>query len=151
MTIVLEEICTFIVELARPQEIREIAGAARRIIPIVGGTVVGARLSGKILNVGADWQSMEGDRLAHLDARYAVETNDGALIEVSSQGLRHMSTDVARRIASGEAVDPGSYYMRTLIRLQCGDPRYGWVNESLFLATGGKSGTTVRLAVYRVG
>ena len=42
MTIALEEICTFIVELARPHEIGEIAGAARRIIPIVGGTEAGA-------------------------------------------------------------------------------------------------------------
>lgn len=151
MTISLEEICTFIVEVAHPHEIGQSTEGARRIIPIVGGKVEGARLSGKILNVGADWQSMDGDTLAHLDARYALETDDGALIEVSSQGLRHMSADVAQRIAAGEAVDPESYYMRTLIRLQSGDPRYDWVNQSLFLAKGGKFGTTVRLTVYRVG
>ena len=151
MTIALEEICTFSVDLARPHEIGKSAGGARRIIPIIGGRAEGARLSGKILNIGADWQSMEGETLAHLDARYAIETDDGALIEVTSQGLRSTSIEIAQRIASGETVDPETYYMRTLIRLGSGDPRYGWVNQSLFLAKGGKFGSTVRLTVYRVG
>jgi len=40
--------------------------------------------------------------------------------------------------------------MRTAIRLETGHAAYDWVNRSLFIALGGKVGSTVRLAVYRV-
>lgn len=146
----LEKVCDFTVELARPHEFGECPHGTRRVIPIVGGTVSGERISGRILGVGADWQTVSRDGIAELDARYAIETDDGAVIEVISQGIRHTSPDVAARIAAGEAVDPGEYYMRTAIRLESGHPAYAWVNRALFLANGGKVGTTVRLAVFRI-
>lgn len=40
--------------------IREISASLaghRRIIPIIGGTVSGPRASGRILNLGTDWQN----------------------------------------------------------------------------------------------
>jgi len=88
---------------------------------------------------------------ALLDARYAIETADGAVIEVISQGMRHMRPEVAARVASGESVPFSDYYMRTAIRLQTGHPGYQWVNRSLFLGAGGKIGDTVSLSIYRVG
>ena len=53
----------------------------RRIIPIVGGTAKGPAINGKILNVGADWQTQFASGLTELDTRYAIETDDGATIE----------------------------------------------------------------------
>ncbi len=88
--------------------------------------------------------------VADLDARYAIETSDGAVIEVISQGIRHAPSEVARRIAAGEAVSPTDYYMRTVIRLESGHPNYAWVNRALFLAAGGKVGATVQLTICRV-
>jgi hypothetical protein len=123
----------------------------RRIIPIVGGTARGPRINGCILNVGADWQTVQAGGVAQLDARYAIETDDGAVIEVVSHGIRHASAEVAARIAAGEAVPPSEYYMRTAIRLDSGHPDYAWVARSIYVAEGGKVGNTVRLAVYRVG
>ncbi|RYD95121.1 MAG: DUF3237 family protein, partial [Sphingomonadales bacterium] len=107
-------------------------------------------LNGRILNVGADWQTVSAGGIAELDARYAVETQDGAVIEVISRGIRHASAEVAARIAAGETVPASDYYMRTAIRLSSGHPDYDWVNRSIFVATGGKVGATVRLLVYRV-
>ncbi|MBO9669141.1 MAG: DUF3237 domain-containing protein [Sphingobium sp.] len=146
----LEHVCDFVVELSPAHEMGECAGGKKRIIPIVGGTVSGPLLNGRLLGVGADWQTVDRDGVADLDARYAIETQDGAVIEVLSQGLRHASPDVAARIAAGEAVPPSEYYMRTAIRLESGHPDYAWVNRSLFLASGGKVGSTVRLSVYRI-
>lgn len=146
----LELVCEFAVELTAPKELGDCGVGTRRIIPIVGGTVIGPLLSGRILEVGADWQTVEAGGIARLDARYAMETDDGALIEVASQGIRHVPADVAARIQAGEAVPFTDYYMRTAIWLTSSAPDYAWVNRTMFLATGGKSGSTVRLAIYRV-
>lgn len=140
-----------VLELSRPHETGECPGGRRRIIPITGGTVTGPLIAGRVLGVGADWQTVLAGGIASLDARQAIETDDGAVIEVTSQGIRHASAEVGVRIAAGEAVPPSEYYMRTAIRMECGHPAYDWVNRSLFVATGGKVGPTVRLAIYRVG
>jgi hypothetical protein len=146
----LEFVCDLVVELAAPHEMGRSPAGTRRIIPIVGGTATGPRISGRILDVGADWQTVLAGGVADLDARYAIETNDGAVIEVISQGIRHASSEVSARINAGEAVPPADYYMRTAVRLETGYVEYEWVNRSIFLATGGKVGRTVQLSVYRV-
>lgn len=150
MTLPMTLVCDLVVELSPAHEMGPCPTGLRRIIPIVGGTASGPSLNGRILNVGADWQTVSKEGVAELDARYAIETTDGAIIEVVSQGVRHASAEIAARIASGESVSPSEYYMRTAIRLESGHPSYQWVNRSLFLATGGKVASTVRLSVYRV-
>ena len=150
MTPGLEHAFDLVVELSRPHEMGECPSGTRRIIPIVGGSASGALLKGRVLDVGADWQTVASGGVAGLDARYAIETGDGAVIEVVSQGIRHATPEIAARIAAGEAVPSSEYYMRTAIRLESGHAEYDWVNRSLFLAAGGKVGSTVRLSVYRV-
>lgn len=150
MTIALTHATDLVVELSPPHEMGECPTGTRRIIPIVGGSASGPLLSGRILPIGADWQTVLAGGIADLDARYAIETADGAVIEVISQGIRHASADVHARIAGGEQVDPSQYYMRTAIRLETGHAAYDWVNRALFIARGGKVGNTVRLSVYRV-
>lgn len=151
MTIALEHVCDLVVELSPPHEMGSALSGTRRIIPIVGGTARGPRINGRILNVGADWQTVQAGGVAQLDARYAIETNGGAVIEVVSRGIRVASADVAARIVAGETVPPSEYYMRTAIRLDSGHPDYAWVARSIYVADGGKVGNTVRLAVWRVG
>ena len=46
----------------------------RRVINILGGTVEGPKLKGKILPGGADWQIVRADGVVHLTARYTAET-----------------------------------------------------------------------------
>ena len=150
MSIDLEHVCDLAVELSPPHNMGDCPSGARRIIPIIGGSASGPSINGRILNVGADWLTVQAGGIADLDARYAIETHDGAVIEVISQGIRHSTPDIASRLAAGEAVAPSEYYMRTAIRLESGHPAYGWVNRSIFLASGWKAGSTVHLAVYRV-
>ena len=142
--------CDFVVELTAPHEMGVSPAGTRRIIPIVGGTVRGPLLNGALLDIGADWQTVQTGGLAQLDARYALRTDDGAVIEIISTGMRHAPRETNDRIRAGEEVPPTDYYMRTFVRLETGDERYAWVNRALFLASGGKIGATVRLSVYRV-
>ena len=136
------------VDLAPIREMGAGRAGHRRIIQIIGGSVSGPRLNGRILNLGADWQTIWADRTAELDTRYALETDDGALIEIINYGYRHGSEQVVQRIASGDAVDPADYYMRTHARLETGDPRYAWVNRTLFVGTGGKIGDQVHVKLF---
>jgi hypothetical protein len=146
----LKFVCEVRADLAPPLEKGKGAGATWRIIPIVGGVVEGERLRGRILNLGADWQTVFHDGYAELDTRYAIETHDGALIDVRNFGFRHASPEIMERLLAGEQVDPSLYYMRTQPRLHTGDPRYSWVNRTVFVGTGERLPNAVRIGFFEV-
>lgn len=150
VTPVLTHFCDLTVELADIMEMGEGRAGKRRIIPIIGGTVRGPKISGKILNLGADWQTVFSDGMAELDTRYAFETEDGAVIEIRNFGYRHGSPEVIAAVGRGEDVDPSEYYMRTHARLETGDERYAWVNRMLFVGAGGRNKNSVEIALYAV-
>ncbi|RYH01450.1 DUF3237 domain-containing protein [Salipiger sp. IMCC34102] len=143
--------CRLTVELGPIREMGAGRAGQRRIIPIVGGTVTGPDLSGRILTLGADWQTIFADGVAELDTRYGFETDDGALIEIVNFGYRHGPPDVIAAIARGEDVAHDTYYMRTHARLETGDPRYAWVNRTLFVGTGRRQAACVVVDLYRLG
>ncbi len=145
----LEHCCDLTVELADIREMGNGRAGKRRIIPIVGGTVRG-RITGRILNIGADWQTVFSDGLAELDTRYAMETDDGAVIEIRNYGFRHGPPEVIDRLAAVETFDPGEYYMRTHARLETGDERYSWVNRTLFVGTGGRNRNSVEISLFEI-
>ena len=138
------------ITLAAPQELGETPQGRRRIIGITGGRFSGERLSGRVLPGGADWQLVRPDGVADLDARYTLETSDGALIYVRNRGYRHGPADILKRLASGESVDPGLYYMRTTPRFETGDPRYAWLNRIVCVASGARRRDAVELEVFEV-
>jgi len=144
----LEPFATIEVALGDIIEMGHGRGGKRRIIPIIGGHVSGPHFSGKVLDIGADWQTVFEDGLAELDTRYAFATEDGAVIEIINYGLRHGPKEVLAKIAAGEAVDPDSYYMRTHARLETGDDRYFWVNNLLFIGTGIRLANAVHIQLY---
>jgi hypothetical protein len=122
----------------------------RRIIGITGGTFSGARLSGKVLPGGADWQIIRADGTADLDARYTLETADGALIYVNNKGYRHGPKEVIERMAKGEDVDPALYYMRTTPWFETSAPAYAWLNRIVCVGTGARRAEAVELDFYEV-
>jgi len=138
------------VALAPAQEIGDGPLGRRRIIPITGGEVSGARLSGRVLPGGADWQIVRPDGVAYLDARYTIETHDGALVYVRNRGYRHGPPDVVARLAAGEPVDPARYYMRTTPWFETGDARYAWLNRTVCVGSGERLAAAVRIDFYAV-
>lgn len=144
----LEHVCTLMVALGPIQTMGPGRAGQRRIIPIIGGTVTGPALSGQILNLGADWQTVFAGGMAELDTRYTMQTHDGATIEIINYGYRHGPKEVIEAIARGEDVDPASYYMRTHARLETGDARYDWVNTTLFVGTGARNKSSVQVELY---
>jgi hypothetical protein len=146
----LESLLKADITLAAPQELGESPLGRRRIINITGGTFRGERLSGNVLPGGADWQVIRADGVADLDARYTLETEDGALIYVRNHGYRHGPADVLKKLASGEEVDPSLYYMRTTPLFETGDQRYAWLNRLICVGTGARKQNSVHLEIFAV-
>lgn len=141
--------CVLEVDLAPAQDMGPGSAGKRRIIPIIGGRATGG-LQGRILNLGADWQTIFADGTADLDTRYAIETDDGALIEVVNKGTRHGPEQVIAALARGADQPADSYYMRTHARLEAGDPRYAWVNRMIFVGSGVRRANQVIIQLYLV-
>lgn len=122
----------------------------RRTVSITGGTFSGPLLSGTVLPGGADWQFVESDGLTLVDARYAIETDDGVRIEVRNQGVRHGAPDLMDRIERGDAVPPDQYYFRTTPRFFPPRGKYEWLKRSVYVATGERQAHAVVVRVWRV-
>jgi len=123
----------------------------RRHVPILGGTVTGPGLSGRILPGGGDWQTVRADGMFEIDAHYAIRIEDGATVEVRSQGLRCGSPEVLAALGRGEAAPPTAYYFRTFVRLTTGAPDWMPLNNVLLLSRGERRAAQVLLDLYRVG
>jgi Protein of unknown function (DUF3237) len=60
-----------------------LSGCLLLVPRVTGGTATGPKVFGKFRPVGADWLVVRRDGMAALDVRATMETNDGALINVS--------------------------------------------------------------------
>lgn len=122
----------------------------RRYIPLRGGTVQGPELNGSLVEGGVDWQINRADGVLDIAAHYVIRAEDGALIEVTSSGMRHAEPPVMERLARGESVDPKEYFFRTLIRFQTGAPAWLHLNKVMAIASGRREARLVVLDYYRL-
>ena len=146
----LEFVCDIAVQVAAPLAIGDVGAGVRRIVDILGGTVTGPLLSGRIRPGGADFQLIRAGGVAELHARYVIEAASGALIYVENTGLRSGPAAVLARLNRGEAVDPALVYFRSAPRFETAAPELKWLMENLFLATGVRRPDAVELTLFRV-
>jgi hypothetical protein len=111
-------------------------GGHRRVGVVPSGVFDGERLSGRVLEGGADWQIVRGDGSIALDVRLVLETIDNALIGMTYRGIRHGTPDVIARMEKGEAVDPGDYYFRIAPFFETAATRYAWMNNVVAVGIG---------------
>jgi hypothetical protein len=122
----------------------------RRVVNLLGGTVSGAKLNGRVLPGGADWQIVAADGCIDLHARYTLQSDAGALVQVESKGMRCASPEILARLGRGEDVDPSLYYFRTAMRFETAHPTTAWMNRILALAKGAREKNAVKLDVFEV-
>src|SRR5215212_6104431 len=132
-------------ELANILDVGAAPFGHRRVVNILGGTASGPKFNGRILPGGADWQVVAADGCIDLHARYTLESNTGALVQVDSKGLRSGPPDILARLGRGEDVDPSLYYFRTAMRFESAHPTTDWMNRILALARGARENNAVRL------
>ena len=122
----------------------------RRYVPLGGGTARGPELNGELVAGGVDWQLARADGVLEIAAHYVIRTEDGALVEVRSEGLRHGPAEVMQRLARGEAVPREASFFRTLMRFTTGAPSWAHLNKVMAVAVGQREARAVLLDVYRL-
>ena len=96
----------------------------RRVtFPITGGSFEGDRLRGKVLPGGSDWTVKRSDGIIELDLRITLETDDGALIHMTFEGIRDDGA-------------PGAPYFRTAPRFETSETKYSFLNRMLAVGAG---------------
>jgi hypothetical protein len=95
----------------------------RVTFPIIGGVFEGDRLRGTVLTGGDDWAVTRLDGLVELDLRITLQTDDGALIYMTFEGIRDDGA-------------PDAPYFRTLPRFQTAAPKYAFLNRMLAVGAG---------------
>ena len=75
------------VEVLAPEALDPATGGPIRLISVTGGRVLGG-LQGVILPGGADWQTLRADGTIEIEARYLLQLDDGARVELVHRGLR---------------------------------------------------------------
>jgi Protein of unknown function (DUF3237) len=142
------------VEVGEVVSLGAVPTGERRVVTITGGRFVGqgelAGWRGRVLAGGADWQLLRSDGVLEVDARYVLEDEQGARVQVTSQGLRHGPPEVIAALARGEAVDAALYYFRTALRFEASEPRLAALNRLIALGTGTREARCVRLLVHAV-
>jgi len=126
--------------VAPPQRLGAVPHGTRIIAPITSGIFEGPRLRGKVLG-GGDWLITRSDAVVELDLRITLETDDGALINMTSFGLRHGPPEVLAALGRGESVDPSKYYFRTAPRFETSAPQYAFLNRLIAVASGDRRAT----------
>jgi hypothetical protein len=76
-----------------------------------------------VLPGGDDWTVKRSDGIVELDLRVTLETEDGALIHMTFEGIRDDGA-------------PGSPYFRTLPRFETAEPKFSFLNRMLAVGSG---------------
>ena len=128
----------------------ELGHGVRRIIPITGGVVRGEGVNGKVCAFGADFQIIRPNELIELEAKYAFETDDGAVVYVENRGIRFGPLDLLQKLKRGEPVDPKLIYFRTVPRFETGHAKYRWLMENIFVGSAARHADRVVIDVHQV-
>ncbi|MBT2413300.1 DUF3237 domain-containing protein [Streptomyces sp. ISL-12] len=118
----------------------------------VGGGITGDRLKGTITAGGGDWLLVGDDGYARVDVRSTFDTHDGAAIYVQYFGLIEMTRGIKAVLSGGdEPTAFGEQYFMITPRMETGDKRYAWVNQTVFVGEGRLlPGLRVEFRVYSV-
>lgn len=140
------------VQLKPPLDIGATPEGHRMIVNVAGGTFDGPKLRGEVVpDTGADWSRIRADGGGHLDVRFCLRTDDGALIYAHWYGV--MAFEPAERdyaLDFRKPDDPAGadrYYFRTSPRFEAAEPRYSWLNN---LVTVSKSRTGDGGVIHRI-
>jgi Protein of unknown function (DUF3237) len=145
----LEPLMTLAVEVGEIVSLGPTPTGERRVVAITGGSFDDEQgWRGQVLPGGADWQLLRRDGVLEVDARYVLQDERGARVQVVSQGLRHGPPEVIAALARGEAVDPSQYYFRTAMRFETSAAGLQHLNAVIAVGIGAREARRVRLNVW---
>jgi hypothetical protein len=136
----IDHIFSYRLQLAAPRVIGPVPGDVRIDFPIIGGEITGPRLTGTVSAGGADFGTLRTDGVFLVDVRGALQSSDGALIEITYTGVMDLGPDGYRRFLEGEA--PDTAQVRATPRFRTAHPDYEWLNRVQCVSIGVASPAT---------
>lgn len=130
----MEHVCTYRANLQDPVIVSSAEGDVRVNFYVTDGEVWGPRLKGKVLPIGGDWLTLRRDGVCMLDVRAALQSEDGAHIDVAYNGVLDLGPDGHANFLKG--VVPDLVKIRAAPRLRTAHPDYAWVNRVQFINIG---------------
>ncbi len=79
---------------------------------------------------------VRSDGVLELSLRATLETDDGALVALTFDGVRHGPPEVIAALGRGETVDPAACYFCTVPRFEAGAERYSFLNRIVAVGHG---------------
>jgi hypothetical protein len=126
------------INLNPPQVVGPVLKGTRLISPFKNGLVKSDKINGKILEGSGDWGLVLDSTTFKVDSRATIETDDGALIYMTSSGYSHANAKISAMIGAGKGgeLSPSDYYFRTSVSFETGSPRYAWLNRIVAIGVG---------------
>jgi hypothetical protein len=131
-----EYLLTYTAAVETLHDVGPTPGGTRHVDLLGGGTFEGPRLRGEVLPGGMDMKTLRADGSMVPNVRLVLRTDDGALIFMHYQGVRHGPPEVMARIARGEVVRPTEYYLRNTPYFETAVPKYDWLNRIVAVGIG---------------
>lgn len=141
---------TLNVDFAGMISIGEVPAGRRRIAPVTGGTFIGERLRGTVLQ-GADWVVNRPDGVMLIDVRLVLHTDDGVPLYLNYQGRFLAAPEAMERFGRGALLELTEYSLAMSARLECGDERYAWLNDVICVGTGMQLATGPVYELFEIG
>jgi hypothetical protein len=105
-----------------------VVGDGLRIVNHPGGWIEGPRIKGKIVPPSGDWLRTTADGLNRLDVRLTLQTDDGATLYMSYNGIFQCEEDIFGRYLKGQTLKSDDCYFISAPRFETRSERYGWLN-----------------------
>ncbi len=135
--------------MGAPLEVGTTPAGLRRVVPMTGGTVSGL-VTGRVLPGGADFQLIRTETETEVEARYLLESDEGALVTVHNVGLRTGSAEDIARLRRDEPVDPARIYFRSTPRFETASPRLARLTTRVFVGAGTRQPRAVTFDFFEV-
>ena len=105
-----DEIMRLSVEIAPPKVVGPTGSGTLQVIPIIGDSFHGEKIGGKVVPGGADWNTTRPAGIAHVFAKYLLETDDGEFIAIENEGwIDPTATTVIKTRPTFSAGNAGKY------------------------------------------
>ncbi|MEG1925376.1 MAG: DUF3237 domain-containing protein [Ruthenibacterium sp.] len=133
-----EKIFTLFVQCEQGKIIGDDGAGMLQVIPIISGSFTG-KINGKIIKGGADWNTACTNGLAHVFAKYMLQTEDGICIAIENEG----------KILASEKFKT----IKTFTRFQVANESiYSWLNSGVYVGSldGTENQGEVKIEIFKL-
>jgi len=110
----------------------------RAVVAVTDGTFTGERIEGVVApNVGGDFAMFRPDGSLRIDVRLILNTNDGATIYMTYNGVAVPDAD-------------GTLRIKTAPTFEAGDERYTWLNNVQAVGIGHSDLSVLHYEIYEL-